>query len=46
LGSSWPAAVILDELGRRRFSAEDVDRLVAGVDRYKLEDATAAADAP
>jgi predicted site-specific integrase-resolvase len=39
-------AFTLDDLGRRRFSVEDVDRLVADVDRYKLEDATAAADAP
>ena len=45
----WVAAgrlpFTVDEFGRRRFDVEDVDRLVADVDRYKLEDATAVADA-
>jgi excisionase family DNA binding protein len=46
----WVAAgrlpFVIDGFGRRRFNAEDVDHLVADVDRYKLEDATPAADVP
>jgi hypothetical protein len=38
----WVAAgrlpFVVDDAGRRRFDAEDVDRLVAEVNRYKLED--------
>ena len=37
----WVAAgrlpFVVDEAGRRRFDTDDVDRLVAYVDRYKLE---------
>jgi hypothetical protein len=41
----WVAAgrlpFTVDEIGRRRFNAADVDHLVAEVDRYRLEELSA-----